>query len=71
MYPVLVYFFEVVRQRKTIDSVIRKQKADAMTKGTRTFRCRAKPASIVAARIQSCATLIKTNMITRACQTAL
>src|ERR1043166_1083870 len=53
-----------------IDRVISRQTPEATTSGSKTEYCRASAASTVAARIQSCAILIMTSMINRACHTA-
>jgi len=69
-YPLLVFLLDVGRHQRMIESVMRKQLADAITSGIKTEKCWASAASMVAASIQSWATLIMISMINRACQTA-
>jgi hypothetical protein len=64
-YPLLVFLREVGRHHRMIESVTRKQTPEAATSGISSEKWRASAASTVAARIQSCAILIMTNIISR------
>ena len=70
-YPVLVWRREAGFHHKKIVSAIAQQTPDEMTSGKSCLYSRARAASTVADKIQSCAMFIITNKTRRACQTAV